>query len=412
VLLTHDRLDHLARTVSALRERTPEPIRLTVVDNASQPAVRQWLADHRGWFHQVIPRASNEHVPAFQHGIDATSSDPFVVTDPDLVVPDVSPSWLAQLLELLERHPDFGLIGVELDPSNSPLTPAEVAALRDERGHAGDDLREGNVGTHLQLIRRAALREPYTSDREVCEAVRRAGYRVGWTPRIQALHLGFDDVRLHPEYLRRKDATGRFYPSYASVLDGAERPPSLAALARAAPVIALVRAAGIPDASVLELTARRPLLSCVLPAAVRDRPARRLPYPDGSAAAVVLVDAPSALREAARVATHLVVLVTSLAAVDARLPDELAPHGWRGRELPGAGDPVVRMAELADRELDLGLQTVEHREDWLELFAGGAFGEAEQRLFVFEPEQPAAAPPERVGGRRRRPLLARLRAAR
>ena len=371
VLLTHDRLGHLVRTVEALRARTHEPIRLTVVDNASGPDVRNWLAAHRDWFHRVIPRPANEHVPAFQHGIDATESDPFVVTDPDLVVPDLEPSWLARLRDLMQRHPEFGLIGVELDPSNSPLSAEETAALRQER-RGGGDLREGNVGTHLQLIRRDALREPYRSDRQVCDAVRRAGYRVGWAPEVQALHLGFEDAKAHPEYLRRKDARGEFYPSYANVLRTVERRPSLRALAGAAPVIAATRAAGVPDHEVVDRTGT---VAGVVPG-VRDA---------GEGEALV-VDDPAEVRPVGRV----VILVATLEDVDARLADDLAPPGWRGEERPAVGDGVVALAEAGDLSPvlrgRLGLSPLEHREDWLRLLAAGAFGATARRLFVFTPQ--------------------------
>ena len=42
ILLTHNRLAHLVATVDALEARTVSPYRLTVVDNASGPEVRNW----------------------------------------------------------------------------------------------------------------------------------------------------------------------------------------------------------------------------------------------------------------------------------------------------------------------------------------------------------------------------------
>ncbi|HEX8206489.1 MAG TPA: hypothetical protein VF587_10565, partial [Solirubrobacteraceae bacterium] len=323
---------------------------LTVVDNASGPDVRNWLAAHRSWFANVIPRTENEHVPGFQHGIDATTSDPLVVTDPDLVVPDLEPSWLARLLALLDRHPDFGLIGVELDQANSPLSAEEHAALREERGPTGDpELREGNVGTHLQLLRRDALRVPYRSDRQVCDAVRAAGYRVGWAPGVQARHLGFDDPAANPEYLRVKDRRGEFYPSYANLLARVEA-PSLRALAQAAPVLAAAREAG-----------------------------------EGA----VVVRRADEVEGAAKEGAPAVILDASLEEVGGRLVDELTPPGWHGEERPGVGDAVLALAEAADTSPvlrdRLGLSALQHREDWLGLLAAGAFGATERRVFVFRP---------------------------
>ena len=64
VILTHNRLDHLIATVDALEQRTPEPIRITVVDNASGPELRNWLADNRDRFHKIVLRPTNEHTSA------------------------------------------------------------------------------------------------------------------------------------------------------------------------------------------------------------------------------------------------------------------------------------------------------------------------------------------------------------
>ena len=120
VMLTHNRLEHLERTIDALEQRTRAPYRLTIVDNASEPAVRSWLDAHRHRFHQCIMLPENEFLPALNHGIAATTSDPFMVTDPDLIVPDLEPCWLTQMTAMLQRHPDFGLLGIGLDQSNLP----------------------------------------------------------------------------------------------------------------------------------------------------------------------------------------------------------------------------------------------------------------------------------------------------
>ena len=177
ILLSHNRLDYLAATVDALFERTPEPFRLTIVDNASRPDVRNWLAANRDRIHRVIALPENEHVPAFQYGIDATTSDPYVVSDPDVEVPQLQPSWLARLHGLLERHPDYGLVGVAF--AGQELPDAEIV--------------DANVGTWFQMIRRDALREPYVKDSRTCAAVREAGYLVGWTPTVVARNLGGGD---------------------------------------------------------------------------------------------------------------------------------------------------------------------------------------------------------------------------
>ena len=277
VIVSHERADYLVATVDALYKRTPEPFRLTIVDNASGPAVRNWLAENRERFARVLALATNEHVAAFQHGIDATTSDPFVLADPDLLVPDLEPSWLTRLRDLLDRHPDYGLIGMGLV------------------GHTGGgELVEGNVGTWFQMIRRDPLQEPYVKDSLACQAVRDRGYRAGWAPQLLAEHLGHGDPIRYPAHVAEKNAVvSRLverdelspYPFYHRELEAIPRPPSLLELAVAAPVVAAIRRAEIPFASVLELSWTEPAVAAVYDeaVAVQTPPPGRVPLQDGAA---------------------------------------------------------------------------------------------------------------------------------
>jgi hypothetical protein len=395
VLLSHNRLDYLRRAVDALFARTPEPFRLTIVDNASRPDVRNWLAANRNRIHRVIALPENEHVPAFQHGIDATTSDPYVVSDPDIEVPELEPSWLARLHALLDRHPEYGLVGVALRGQEFP--DAEIV--------------DANVGTVFQMIRRDALREPYVKDSRTCTAVREAGYLVGVAPRVVATNLGGGDPERYPghiaaknELVSRRVERGEFSPYvfYYRELERIARPPTLTEVARAAPAVAEIRAAGVPPASVLEVARTAPAVAAVLPdARALAAPPARLPFADGAAGAVVLVEPPDTalLEEAFRVAAKLVVLDAGLAVVGGRLADELAPAGWEATERPGQSAIPLELARSGDELPELAgrerFTTLEHRDEWLSFFASGAFGDGETRLFVFRRAEPLAVP-ERV----------------
>lgn len=406
IILTHNRLDHLVATVDALQERTPEPIRITIVDNASGPELRNWLAGNRARFHQVILRPTNEHVPAFQHGIEATTSDPYIVTDPDIVVPDLQPSWLARLHDLMDRHPDFGLIGIGCDLVNRPgvLGPEVI----DPATVVDDELVEAGVGTVMQMIRRDALLTPYRSDWRTCTDVNRAGWRVGWARDLRGVHLGWDDHRLHPSHLAGKHLHYGFYRE----LELIERAPTLTELATAAPAVAVTRAAGVPDASVLELTWTAPAVAAAVGHAVcvESPDPAGLPFREGAAGAVVLIDPPAGsgpqlLTEAVRVATRIVVAVAGLEAFGAATAGQLAPEGWTGHEAPGPGDLPLALARMGDTDAavagGLGPTALEHRERWLALFAQGAFGAGERRLWIWRRDDPGDAPPHVVLDRER-----------
>jgi hypothetical protein len=391
ILLTHNRLAHLVATVDALEARTSSPYRLTVVDNASGPDVRNWLAENRSRFHQLILLPENEFLPALNHAIAATTSDPFIVTDPDLIVPESDPCWLTRMRDLMDRHPDFGLIGTGLDESNLPsvqepesIDPGEIV---------DGEIVERGVGSIFTLIRRDALRGPYVNDYQTCLSVARAGYRHGWALNVRVYHLGWDDFKLYPGHLASKLVHGEYLE-----VNLIERPPTLPELAVAGPVAALTRGAGIPDAAVLELAWSGPAVAASLPEAIAvERPAG-LPLADGAAAAVVLVDPPGSelLEQALRVATHMVVAVAPLDAFGSRTAGELAPDGWRGREAAGPSDVAVALAEISmtDERLSaqVGVRTLDDRERWLEMFAAGAFGAGQRRLWIWERETPGPMP--------------------
>jgi hypothetical protein len=404
VLLAYNRLDYLVRTVETLFERTPEPFRLTIVDNASAADVRNWLSTNRHRFHRLVLLPRNEHIAAFQRGIDATTSDPFVLAEPDLIVPELQPSWLARLRGLMERHPEFGLIGVGLDTSNRP--PVLGPEAFDESALVDGEIVEGNVGIWFQMIRRDALRVPYVKDSAACMAIREAGFRVGWTPEIRAVHLGWDDHRLHPMHLASKNELPSPYPHYREV-EMIARAPALEELARASPVVARLRRAGVPDEAVLELAWGAPVVRPALEAATTlHPPPAKLDLEEGAAGAVVLVAPPPALAidavaEAMRIATTLVVAIAPLSTFGGRAAGDLAAAGWTGTELAATGRLPLELArrgdELPEMATHLRYTTLEHRDRWLALFAAATIPpDVDERLFAFEVEGAPRRSPERV----------------
>src|SRR4051812_10024617 len=353
VILTHNRLDHLVETIDALEARTTAPFRITIVDNASGPEVRNWLQENRSRFHQLILLEDNLYPgssgPALQIGIDATTSDPVVVTDPDLVVPEMSPCWLTGMLDILDRHPDFGILGIGLDQSNlPPVTPPENLSPEEI---LDSEIVLQPVGSIFTFIRRSAMAS-YYDDWRACESVARAGYRFGWALNIRAFHLGWDDYKLHPGHLASKRRYGGEYREVHLI----DRAPSLGELALAGPIVAETRAAGINDAAVLELawTDTPAVAACVPAAAAVHRPAPgELPFADRAAGAVVLLEPPrehaaEIVAEACRVATGKVIALAELSAFGGRPADELSPPGWRGREQAGPGELPLQFAGAVD----------------------------------------------------------------
>ncbi|TVM02870.1 MAG: hypothetical protein CV087_08170 [Candidatus Brocadia sp. WS118] len=216
VMLTYNRLKYLQQTVDALFESTEYPFRLTIVDNNSEPDVRHYLEAHEDKFHQVIFNEKNEYVPAFHRGIEKTTSEIFVATEPDIVVPKLSPCWLTQYMEIFQENPKLGLLGIRLDrKDHSPLTPHWSGGI-DNAPVYNRRVLLGNVGVWMMALRRKAYPGAFPSDNGICAAVRKKQYEVGYTKDIIARHLGWYEYRDYPEYLLEKSKRPHScFPYYA-----------------------------------------------------------------------------------------------------------------------------------------------------------------------------------------------------
>lgn len=203
ILLTYNRYAYFQKTVAALIQRTRYPYRLIVVDNNSSPEMRSYLQSTAGLYDHLILNDENYHTVAFQRGIACAVSDPYVVSDPDILVPDLEgPCWLERLVNLHQKYPEMGLIALNLDPANKPAKLPDVYI--GEKIIYSDEITLGNVGTVMQSIKRRYFDGCYLTDWETCQQIRDNGGKVGFASRIIAWHLGWDEDRDYPEYLVEK----------------------------------------------------------------------------------------------------------------------------------------------------------------------------------------------------------------
>jgi hypothetical protein len=157
----------------------------------------------------------------------------------------------------------------------------------------------------------------------------------------------------------------------------------------------------VADAAVLELAwTDTPAVGACIPESVAvHRPASGdLPFEPGAAGAVVLLDPPREhaarlVEEACRVACGPVIALAPLATFGGQPADALSPAGWTGREQAGPGELPLQFATSADAA-EFEKKTLDDRERWLELFALGAFGPSDRRLWIWEPIEPRPLPAE------------------
>jgi hypothetical protein len=429
ILLTHNRLDYLQEMMEGLERHTQWPHRVTIVDNVSGPETRRWLRDNEERFHQIIWNHRNEHLAGHQRGIAATESELFVISDADLIPHPPTPAgcWLTRLVDLADRHPDFGLIGVRLDS----VTQLRMAK-RENAPVVDGEILETTTGVWLDLIRRRALRVPYMGDGITGYALRRAGYRIGIAANIYCTHLGDQDPIRHPEYLARKQGSrgwGTVYPTYPELQHSA-RPPLLSEIAVAAPVLAALEKHGIDPAGVVELSRQEwPPLSIVesrVESAVKGRDVAMATWtydgieapliPGGAEAVAVLcpIQHDHELFQDALSTAREWVLLLSPETVPA------PPPGWSTiDEMAGLHPVIERLAQIGSHyrwRRVLGYSTSEHRAEWQKLMRAACFGDNTRlRAYVLHRDQPLTAAtarwrdPERDGSEFCHPTASRWR---
>ncbi|WP_243370205.1 glycosyltransferase [Geotalea sp. SG265] len=203
IFLTYNRPSYFQQALNALIANTRYPYRLIVVDNHSNDEMATYLQQVSIFFDHLIVNDDNYFTTAFRRGIQVATSDPYVVSDPDILVPDLQGKcWLEQLVEMHHRYPEMGLIALNLDPANKPTQLPEVY-LGDKEIY-NEEITLANVGTVMQSIKRRFFDGGYITDWETCQQIRKKGGKVGFATNIQAYHLGWNEDSDYPDYLVEK----------------------------------------------------------------------------------------------------------------------------------------------------------------------------------------------------------------
>lgn len=200
VFLTWNRFKYFHQTIEHLILNTRYNYRIIIVDNKSDENFREYLRHSEILYDEIILNDTNEWTAAFQKGIEKTKSDPFIVSDPDILVPALEGKcWLERLIDLHRQNEEMGLIALNLDDSNLPPKLPDVYLGNKERHN--EEITLSNVGTVMQAIKRKYVNFPYITDWETCELIRRNGGKVGFAKNIIAYHLGWNEEKDYPDYL-------------------------------------------------------------------------------------------------------------------------------------------------------------------------------------------------------------------
>ncbi|MBI1992790.1 MAG: glycosyltransferase family 2 protein, partial [Candidatus Omnitrophica bacterium] len=115
VLLSWNHLEQTTPCVESLFRTADVPCRLFIVDNGSEPPVREFLraVRPRGMIQEVIllQNERNEGFPrGMNRGLQASRAPYVCLLNNDLLF---APTWLSRLIEVAEAHPDLGVLNPE-----------------------------------------------------------------------------------------------------------------------------------------------------------------------------------------------------------------------------------------------------------------------------------------------------------
>ena len=186
----------LSKTIEYIVERTiPGTFLINVYDNGSDKITRDMLNNYfeSGVINSVTFDKRNTgclYNKLVFHSMVESTDKYYCVTDNDVFPPKLSPDWLTQMIDIMERHPDIGMLAPQLPPQGLQM-PYKVA---------DDVVYAAAIGNTLKIIRRECLDKvisiieqkigAYGDDGLVSERIRQEGWTVAFCRNIFCYHAG------------------------------------------------------------------------------------------------------------------------------------------------------------------------------------------------------------------------------
>ena len=189
------RQDFTRKCIQYLKERTKTPYTLFLLDNGGNSEFRKDVDYYVGFGQNMGIHA------AWNTALALSTTDYFITTDNDLLVPDLEPDWLSQMIKFMDERPDYGAISLH------PHIFIGAAGIDPK----DEDVKERNMcGAVFRIMRTAAVKQaggwenkidPQRNheERTICSRLQGVGYKVGIASRIRAYHLFGENWGYPPE---------------------------------------------------------------------------------------------------------------------------------------------------------------------------------------------------------------------
>lgn len=213
ILLSWNHLEETKPCLESLFEHTDVPSRLFIVDNGSEPHVRQFLQSVRpkGAIQDVV-LLQNETNEGFPKGMNRglrVSSAPYVcLLNNDLIL---TPQWLSRMIEVAQAHPEVGVLNPtssnfgNYPPRGMSLNDyaQQLAAKRGVYVEVGVCIGFCLLTTRSVLDRIGGLSEEveriFFEDEDFCMRAQVAGFRCVVAENAYVFHAEHKTVRHMPE---------------------------------------------------------------------------------------------------------------------------------------------------------------------------------------------------------------------
>lgn len=205
ILLTCNRCDLSRKTIQGIIDRTRTPWNLIVIDNASKDNTPEMLKEYanNGYIKKLILLGEGETVniaTAYNMGLEFVESELFFCMQDDIIVPDLEPDWMQQLIKLLEDNPEYGGIGAKIQriPNIDWKQEKDVVDARKSLSAYARVQRKSDV------IKMGGFGSRDWDDLAFVGQMAKIGKKCGWAKNIWCNHLGYmvDNRGYAPGYKR------------------------------------------------------------------------------------------------------------------------------------------------------------------------------------------------------------------
>lgn len=189
LLTTCNRLHFTRRSIEALSDRLITPYRLIVIDNQSEDGTLEYLLDleqKNSDLYMVIALKEHKTISeAYGIGFRYVNSEYFISMQDDIIIPDLQPDVVQQLIELIEKYHGYSAIACRIQHvpnvkwGDGDLAEPSTALSAYFRISRTSDVKEmGGFGTKPR------------DDKEFINRIRSIGKKGGWANNLWCNHLG------------------------------------------------------------------------------------------------------------------------------------------------------------------------------------------------------------------------------